>query len=163
MNAGTPLAKSQKLPTWLGAAATSSLSLAAFVKTLTTPYLIPLCAGLTKVVNDAAVLKDLQPQSDFLKTLNGSNPPKQVPYTILAGCADVPPQLAKLAFRMADSVLNQLFGDEHDLVVSQTSMLSLRAGKFPADLLTVHLVPADHFSYWSEPQSADKVVNWLKG
>jgi hypothetical protein len=163
MNAGTVLAKSRNLATWLGAAATTSLGAAAVAKTLLTPYLIPLCAGLSKIANDAAVLKDLQPQSDFLKTLNGSNPPKQVPYTILAGCAEMPPQLAKLTHRLADSVLTQLFGDEHDLVVSQTSMLSLRAGKFPADRLTVHLVPADHFSYWSEPQSADKVVNWLKG
>jgi hypothetical protein len=163
MNAGTLLAKSRNLATWLGAAATTSLGAAAMAKTLLTPYLIPLCAGLSKVVNDAAVLKDLQPQSDFLKALNGSNPPKQVPYTILAGCADMPPQLTKLTRRLADSVLNQVFGDEHDLVVSQTSMLSLREGRFPADRLTVHLVPADHFSYWTEPQSADKVVNWLKG
>jgi hypothetical protein len=163
MNAGTVLAKSRNLATWLGAAATTSLGAAAVAKTLLTPYLIPLCAGLSKVANDAAVLKDLQPQSDFLKTLNGSNPPKQVPYTILAGCAEMPPQLAKLTHRLADSVLTQLFGDEHDLVVSQTSMLSLREGRFPADRLTVHLVSADHFSYWTEPQSADKVINWLKG
>lgn len=154
MNLGTLLAKSQSLVTWLGASA--------MFKTLTVPYLVPLCAGLAKIASDAAVLKDLQPQSEFLKALNGSNPPQQVPYTILAGSAELPVPLSNIARRLADPILTQLFNDVHDLVVSQKSMVTIRDGRVAADRLTVHFVPADHFSYWTEPQSAELVVNWFK-
>lgn len=154
-NTGTLLAKTQQLAAWLGAAASARCVL--------WPQLAPICAGAVKLLSDASVLKDLRPESEFLKLLNASNPAIQVPYTILAGSADLTPEMNNLAKRMADRALTELFSDEHDWVCSQKSMLTVRDGRFPPDRLTVHLVPADHFSYWTEPASAAKVVDWLSG
>ncbi len=153
-NTGTLLAKSQSIARWLG-----TLALA---KCVLVPQLLPLNMAFNKAVNDAAAIRDLQPQSDFLKALNAAKPPAQVPYTILAGVAALPPALAGFLRRMADASLSFLFDDEHDLVCSQTSMISLRNGQFPAEQLKVHVVPADHFTYWSEPITAERVVEWLK-
>jgi len=114
-------------------------------------------------VNDAAAVRDLQPNSDFLKALNASSPPSQVPYTILAGVAELPPALAGFVRRLADKTLALVFDDEHDLMYSQTSMRSIRPGLIPTEKWNVHVVTADHFSYWSEPQTVERVVEWLKG
>ncbi len=153
-NTGTLLAKSQSIARWLG-----TLALA---KCVLVPQLLPLNMAFNKAVNDAAAIRDLQPQSDFLKALNASSPPTQVPYTILAGVAALPPALAGFLRRLADASLSFLFDDEHDMVCSQTSMLSLRNGQFPVEQLQVHVVPADHFTYWSDPSTAERVVEWLK-
>ena len=153
-NTGTLLAKSQSIARWLG-----TLALA---KCVLVPQLLPLNMAFNKAVNDAAAIRDLQPQSDFLKALNAAKPPAQVPYTILAGVAALPPALAGFLRRMADASLSFLLDDEHDMVCSQTSMISLRNGQFPAEQLKVHVVPADHFTYWSEPITAERVVEWLK-
>lgn len=154
-NTGTLLAKSQNIARWLG-----TLALA---KCVLVPQLLPLNMAFNKAVNDAAAIRDLQPQSDFLKALNASNPATQVPYTILSGVAALPPAMAGLLRRMADQTLSLLFADEQDLVCSQTSMLSLRNGTFPVNLLKVHVVPADHFTYWSDPQTTERVVEWIQG
>ena len=153
-NTGTLLAKSQSIARWLG-----TLALA---KCVLVPQLLPLNMAFNKAVNDAAAIRDLQPQSDFLKALNAAKPSAQVPYTILAGVAALPPALTGFLRRMADASLSFLLDDEHDMVCSQTSMISLRNGQFPAEQLKVHVVPADHFTYWSEPITAERVVEWLK-
>lgn len=154
-NAGSILAKSQNIARWLGTLALTKCALV--------PQLLPLNMAFNKVVNDAAAVRDLQPQSDFLKALNASSPPSQVPYTILAGVAELSPALAGFARRLADKTLSLVFDDEHDLLFSQTSMRSIRNGQIPSEKLRVHVVSADHFTYWSDPQSVDRVVEWLKG
>ena len=153
-NTGTLLAKSQSIARWLGTLALAKCALV--------PQLLPLNMAFNKAINDAAAIRDLQPQSDFLKALNASNPPAQVPYTILARVAALPPALAGLLRHLADRSLSFLFDDEHDLVCSQTSMLTLRGGQFPTEKLKVEVVPADHFTYWSESQTAERVVEWLR-
>ena len=153
-NTGTLLAKSHSIARWLG-----TLALA---KCVLVPQLLPLNMAFNKVVHEAATIRDLQPQSDFLKTLNAASPPVQIPYTILAGVAELSPALVGFVRRLADSTLSLLFDDEHDMVCSQTSMHTLRNGKFPPAQLKIHIVPADHFSYWSEPTSSDRVIEWLK-
>ena len=153
-NTGTLLAKSQSFACWLG-----TLDL---LKSVLVPQLMPLSIAFNKVVKDAAVIRDLQPQSDFLKALNAASPPVQIPYTVLAGIAELPPALVGFVRRLADSTLSLLFDDEHDMVCSQTSMHTLRNGKFPLEQLKIHIVPADHFSYWSEATSCDRVVEWLR-
>ncbi len=153
-NTGTMLAQSQKLASWLG-----TLALA---KSALVPYLLPLNLAFNKAVNDAAAVRDLQPNSEFLQSLNASSPPQQPAYTILSGVAQLPPAMAGFVRRLADATLALFLDDEHDLVCSQKSMCTVREGTFPADKLQVQIVPADHFTYWSEPQSADRVVAWLK-
>lgn len=153
-NAGTWLAKSQSIARWLGTLALAKCALV--------PQLLPLNMAFNKAVNDAAAIRDLQPQSDFLKALNAAKPPIQVPYTILAGVAALPPAMAGFLRRMADASLSFLLDDEHDMVCSQTSMTSLRLGQCPAEQLKVHIVPADHFTYWSEQISTERVVEWLQ-
>lgn len=98
-----------------------------------------------------------------MKALNASNPPSQVPYTILAGVAELSPALAGFVRRLADKTLSLVFDDEHDLMYSQTSMRSVRNGNCSAEKLKVHVVTADHFTYWSESQTVARVVEWLKG
>lgn len=153
-NAGTLLAKSQNFAHWLGTLALAKCALV--------PQLLPLNMAFNKAVNDAAAIRDLQPHSDFLKALNATNPPVQVPYTILAGVAALPPEMAGFLRRMADASLSFLFDDEHDMVCRQTSMISLRNGQFPAEQLQIHVVPADHFTYWSDPRTTERVVEWLR-
>jgi len=154
-NTGSLLAKSQNIARWLGTLA--------LTKCMLVPQLLPLNLAFNKAVNDAAAVRDLQPNSDFLKALNASSPPSQVPYTILAGVAELPPALAGFVRRLADKTLALVFDDEHDLMYSQTSMRSIRPGLIPTEKWNVHVVTADHFSYWSEPQTVERVVEWLKG
>ena len=153
-NTGTLLARSHSIACWLGTLALAKCALV--------PQLLPLNMAFNKVVNEAATIRDLQPQSDFLKALNSANPPVQISYTILAGISELSPALVGFVRRLADSTLSLLFDDEHDMVCSQTSMRTLRNGKFPHAQLKIHIVPADHFSYWSEATSCDRVVEWLK-
>ncbi|RLS57867.1 MAG: hypothetical protein DWH91_03660 [Planctomycetota bacterium] len=163
-NTGTFLAKSQNLIQWLG-------TLAAVQSLLTSSGLSPTLAhaasllqmGAMGAINQASAVRDLQPQSEFLKALNASNPPRQVPYTILAGVAELPPAMVGLARRMADSALSMIFDDEHDMFCSQTSMRTLRNGHFPIDCLQIQTVQADHFTYWTEPATAEHVIEWIRG
>lgn len=153
-NTGTLLAKSQKIACWLG-----TLALA---KAMLTPQLLPALLAVNKAINEAAAIRDLQPLSEFLTSLNASMPSVAVHYTLLAGVADLSPELSGFARRLLDKSLSILFDDEHDMVCSQISMQTVRNGQHPPDRLSLTVVSADHFSYWTEATSVNRVMQWLK-
>jgi hypothetical protein len=59
--------------------------------------------------------------------------------------------------------LDTIFSDQNDLVIAVQSMLRVRNGHYPADLLKTAQVNCTHFEYFSNEQSQQQLLTWLKG
>ncbi|RIK40953.1 MAG: hypothetical protein DCC55_13415 [Chloroflexi bacterium] len=163
-NQGTRLADVKRLIPWV-----STLALNGSWASLPPAAL----AGwvLNKAVDDAVGPDDLRPASQFLSDLNLTTKPVTTPYFILAGRNDKPPQIDAAAWRrlqhkvmrLADATLDLIFGDQHDMVINVRSMLGIRNGHYPAELLKTRELACNHFEYFSNKQSHEQFVAWLKG
>lgn len=160
-NAGTKLAKLKQFIPWLG---TILLNQAG-----PTPPTVIASWVLKKVTDDAKGGADLIPDSPFYQELNGSTKPAKVPYYILAGRHDLPKdyrsawdRVAKTLVGAADAGLDMLFGDQHDMVINVHSMLQVRNGNYPLDLLETQVLPCNHFQYFASKEGQAKLLAWLK-
>lgn len=152
-NRGTPLALSQNLAKWLGTIA--------LTKTALMPVWLAVNMAFNKAVGDLLAIRDLQPASEFLASLKTAKTKPTAAYTILAGSADESHLLGPWVRRLADTAIDLLLDDEHDLVCTHASMTKVRDGDYPAELLKVEFARADHFSYWTEPTAVEHAVRWL--
>jgi hypothetical protein len=159
-NQGTLLAEAKRLVPWIG---TLLLNQAG-----PTPPAVVASWALKKIAGDALGVDDLRPGSEFLQRLNGSNQPARVPYRILAGRHDPPDafknvwdRLAKTLVKAADAGLDMLFGDQHDLVINVHSMLTVRNGTYPANLLRTQILPCNHFHYFDSAEGRESLAAWL--
>jgi len=164
-NTGTILVRGKKLVPLLGTLITN----------LTGPTLISLVVGwaLKKITDDAKSLDDLDPDSDFLKQLNSSTSDAKVPYYIMAGRNELPPdgetfwkRLYLAAAKLSDAALDLFFNDQHDMVLSVHSMSTVREGKYPSELLKVQVLPCHHYAYLSPTYFAEQgninpLLEWL--
>jgi hypothetical protein len=161
-NMGTRLAELKRLVPWIG---TLLLNQAG-----PTPPAVIASWALKKVTNDAVGGDDLRPSSDFYKQLNETDKPAKVPYYILAGRHDLSTEyknvwdrLAKTLVGAADAGLDTFFGDQHDMVINVQSMLKVRNGNYPLDLLETQVIPCNHFDYFNSQEGQAKLLAWLKG
>ncbi len=161
-NQGTRLAEAKRLVPWLG---TLLLNQAG-----PTPPTVIASWALKKVADDAKGGGDLRPGSEFYQALNGATTEATVPYYILAGRHDLATEfrsvwerLTKTLVGAADAGLDMLFGDQHDMVIPVASMLKVRDGTYPVDLLATQVLPCNHFQYFSDDQSLAALLGWLKG
>jgi len=161
-NQGTRLAAARKLVPWLSTLAVNGVA--------NIPPAAAAAWVLNKVAEDGAGGEDLQPDSDFLQQLNGSNEAARVPYFVLAGtneisadAADFWQRLWRQLERGVDAGLDALFQDQNDLVIDVPSMLTVRNGNYRADLLHTRVVGCNHFEYFrlNEPQT--QLLTWLRG
>jgi hypothetical protein len=163
-NQGTRLADVKKLIPWL-----STLALNGSWGSL--PPAVVAGWVLDRVTNDAVGPEDLRPSSQLLRELNASNKPVRVPYFILAGRNDTPAtvnagawtRLKQKVMQGVDMALDQLFGGQNDMVIDVASMLGVRDGQFPAQLLKTLEVSCNHFGYFATPESQAQWVAWMKG
>lgn len=160
-NMGTKLAEIKRLVPWLG---TLLLNQAG-----PTPPTIIASWVLKKVADDAKGGGDLAPGSEFYQQLNGSDKPAKVPYYILAGRHDLPTEykniwdrVAKTLVGAADAGLDMLFGDQHDMVINVQSMLTVRDGNYPVNLLLTKVLPCNHFQYFGSEEGKKTLWEWLK-
>ncbi len=160
-NQGTRLAEAKRLVPWLG---TLLLNQAG-----PTPPSVIASWALKKVADDAVGGDDLRPGSDFLRQLNESDEPATVPYYILAGRHQLPTEyqnawdrVAKTLVSAADAGLDLLFGDQHDMVINVQSMLKVRNGNYPVDLLAMKVLPCNHFHYFGSAEGQATLLAWLK-
>ncbi|CAN5596433.1 hypothetical protein BH10CHL1_BH10CHL1_25260 [soil metagenome] len=161
-NQGTRLADAKKLIPWLA------------TLLLNQPSAIPpaLLAGwvLNKISEDAVGIGDLQPSSQIIQELNTSNKPVKIAYFILAGDNTLTPlakniwdRLRQKLMQGVDQGLDLIFDDENDTVINVKSMLGVRNGHYPANLLMTKEVPCDHFSYFATETSQQQLVSWING
>jgi hypothetical protein len=160
-NSGSRLAEAKRLVPWIG---TLLLNHAG-----PTPPAVIASWVLKKVTDDAVGGDDLRPSSDFIKQLNTIDQPAKVPYYILAGRNELTPaegdvwnRLARTLLGSADAGLDMLFGDQHDLVINVQSMLTVRNGDYPVNLLYKQLLPCNHFQYFGSREGQAKLLEWLK-
>lgn len=160
-NQGTRLAEAKRLVPWLG---TLLLNQAG-----PTPPALIASWVLKKVSDDALGGDDLRPGSEFYKQLNGSDQPAKVPYYLLAGRHDLPTtyknawdRVAKTLTGAVDAGLDMLFGDQHDMVINLQSMLTVRNGAYPAELLRQRVLGCDHFNYFAAAEGQAQLLAWLK-
>jgi len=161
-NQGTRLADVKRLIPWLG---TLLLNQAG-----PTPPTVIASWALKKVTDDGVGGEDLRPGSDFYQDLNGSDQAARVTYFILAGRHDLSTDYRNLWDRVVKSLvaagdytLDTLFGQQHDMVIPLPSMLTVRDGAYPEELLKSEVLPCNHFQYFSSAEGQEKLLAWLKG
>jgi pimeloyl-ACP methyl ester carboxylesterase len=159
-NLGTRLAEARCLVPWIGTLLINQAGPA--------PPTIIASWALKKISDDGVGPDDLRPGSGFLQQLNASTTEVMVPYYILAGRNEIPPEAEgawdRFRLRMdqgTDAALDYIFGDENDLVVDIRSMLTVRGGHYPRDLLHTQLVPCNHFGYFSTSEAQGQLLRWL--
>ncbi|MCP4699460.1 MAG: hypothetical protein GY862_21830, partial [Gammaproteobacteria bacterium] len=125
--------------------------------------------ALKKISKHAIGLEDLRPDSDFLKKLNNPEGKAEIPYFILAGDNPIPPAeqgaWKRFTHQFAqglDKSLDFLFGDQHDLVISVNSMVTVRGGQYPAEYLQTKRVPCNHFEYFANEEARGQLAEWVK-
>ncbi len=162
-NGGTRLAEVKKFVPWV---TTLALNNAAWW----TPAAIGGWA-LQKLAEDGVAVEDLRPNSSILHDLNHSTKPVTTPYFILVGQNNKPPHLDATAWERlkqkvlgsVDVALDTFFSDQNDLVIAVQSMLGVRNGQYPANLLKTALVNCTHFEYFTTEESQQQLLTWLKG
>ena len=162
-NGGTRLAEIKKFVPWV---TTLALNNAAW-------WTPPAIGGwaLQKLAEDGVAVEDLRPNSSILHDLNQSTKPVTTPYFILAGQNDKPlhwdattwERLKHKVLGGVDVAMDTIFSDQNDLVIAVQSMLHVRNGHYPADLLKTAQVNCTHFEYFSNEQSQQQLLTWLKG
>ncbi len=161
-NQGTRLAEAKKYVSWVTTLALNQVA-------LWTPTAI---GGwiLHKAAEDALGPEDMRPNAQILHDLNTSTKQSKVPYFILAGHNDRPLHLDATAWqrlkykvmRDVDVALDELFGDQNDLVIAMQSMLGVRNGQYPAELLKSAKMACTHFEYFTYDRSRQQLIAWLR-
>jgi len=102
--------------------------------------------------------------------LNATTGVAKVSYYCLAGSYRIPDNARGLwqrlwnRFRQGLSAsLEFVFDDDNDLVVSITSVQTVREGRYPTELLVRAVVPCSHVAYFSNPQAEQQLATWLQG
>jgi hypothetical protein len=161
-NQGTRLADAKQLIPWLS---TLLLNQAGWI-----PPAILADWVLNKANDEAVGPEDLRSSSSVVQELNDSTKPIKVPYFILAGDNKLTPEAKNILDRLGQKVLqgvdislDLIFGDQNDKVIGLKSMLGLRNGHYPANLLKTKEVTCDHFGYFATADSQQQLIEWVKG
>ena len=122
-----------------------------------------------KRIGDGKGTADLQPTSDFLKTLNASDSTPQTHYFALAGTGPTSggkrDSWSRFVCQSIDATLSAiptLFESAHDMLVDIQSATEIRNGKYPGDLMESKCVPGSHFEYFQNPAAWDQLCEWIK-
>jgi len=161
-NSGTRLAELKKFVPWV---TTLALNNAA--------WWTPAAIGgwsLQKLAEDGVAVEDLRPNAPILHDLNHSTKPVTTPYFILVGQNNKPLHLDATAWERlkqkvlgsVDVALDTFFSDQNDLVIAVQSMMGVRNGQYPAGLLKTAQVNCTHFEYFTNEQSQQQLLTWLK-
>ena len=157
---GTPIAHATRLAPILGTLAMNSVfpGATAVVGTF-----------IGKRIGDGKGTADLQPTSDFLKTLNASDSTPQTHYFALAGTGPTSggkrDSWSRFVCQSIDATLSAiptLFESAHDMLVDIQSATEIRNGKYPGDLMESKCVPGSHFEYFQNPAAWDQLCEWIK-
>jgi pimeloyl-ACP methyl ester carboxylesterase len=161
-NQGTVLASAKRLVPWLGTLLLNS--------TLSSPPGLLASWALKRASDDGVGVDDLCPGSESLRALNAATGEARVRYYCLTGSYQLPNDAKILWRRLWSSFrkglkasLDFVFDDANDLVVSLTSMQTVREGRYPAELLVRAVVPCSHVAYFSDPQAEQQLASWLRG
>lgn len=156
---GTPVADAVTLVRWLGLLLLNQAGLSAAV--------IMAGLGLEKVTRDAIGPRQMRVKSPFLKRLHQPQKRVRTHYTLLAGRNADPvmgaAQWARVRSFLSlvlDRALDQVFDDDHDLVVSNSSVFQLRSDIQAS--VDVHVVDCHHFAFLTESSSRAQLVQWLR-
>lgn len=162
-NQGSPYGSLYEMATPLLANAVNG---AAFVQ----PYIIPLRVVGKFMDKMFTTLKEMNPDSDFLKELNDESDPG-IPYTIIAGNTQlIAPKQQEQQLGLIKKVMNRfksrghydaldllLFKAPNDIAVSTESISVIPGGdnrQFPPTVLTC---ACDHISYFGDPAGLDSM------
>jgi hypothetical protein len=66
--------------------------------------------------------------------------------------------LNRIAQKVLDKSLDELFGEQNDLVVGLSSMKRVRLGAYPK--LQVEVLPCNHFQYFQSPEGKKAIRRW---
>lgn len=161
-NGGTRLAEIKKFVPWVTTLALNNVA-----------WWTPAAIGgwaLQKLAEDGVAVEDLRPNSPILRDLNTSTKAVTTPYFILAGQNDKPLHLDATAWQRlkhkvlggVDVAMDAIFSDQNDLVIAVQSMLGVRNGHYPAELLKTAQVNCTHFEYFTSEESQQRLLTWLK-
>ncbi|MCE7984845.1 MAG: caspase family protein [Caldilinea sp. CFX5] len=161
-NGGTRLAEIKKFVPWVTTLALNDVA-----------FWTPAAIGgwaLQKLAEDGIAVEDLRPNSPILHDLNTSTKAVTTPYFILAGQNDKPLHLDATAWQRlkhkvlgrVDVAMDALFSDQNDLVIAVKSMVGVRNGQYPAHLLKTAQINCTHFEYFTNEQSQQRLLTWLK-
>ena len=118
-----------------------------------------LTRGIKYLDADASAIADLVPKSEFLKSLDAAGKPDSVTYNILAGDYD-PSRAADRWYsafaKMADTGLDWLFKDKHDLFANTASITKVSGKNIDIRRVTCH-----HFGYFHDEGSGQILKTWL--
>ncbi|MGB3754776.1 MAG: caspase family protein [Rivularia sp. (in: cyanobacteria)] len=110
-------------------------------------------------------LDQMQPGSDFLKSLAAS-PDPGIPYSIIAGNNSMGSvmndtnKLQRLMQKMRNKSINlAFFGQPNDIAVTVTSITSVNIARVPQP--QIHKVSCDHMSYFSDSEGLTALVTAL--
>ncbi|MFB2894652.1 caspase family protein [Aerosakkonemataceae cyanobacterium BLCC-F50] len=108
---------------------------------------------------------DLTVNSPILDRLNALKEPSNVPYLVLAGenqlSEEEHDRLNRLAQKLLDRTLDNLFGEQNDIAVGLSSMRGVRGGAYSN--LRVEVLDCDHFHYFQTLQGREAVKRWVIG
>lgn len=155
-NEGTKLAEMKRYLTWL---LTVAINQAA-------PIAPTLLAGwiVGKVSDDAVGAADLHPASAILEELNRGDGALHRRYHVLAGdYSETDEKRAawkRMASKLSDRAADLYFKDDNDLVIDVASMRG--SGRFRPDPVRVATVACDHFGYFSNPESVERMLGWMR-
>jgi hypothetical protein len=129
---------------------------------------IPLLGSLNWPVKylyeQGVALADLAVDSPLTTKLNRLEAPSNVPYLVLAGKYQQneaePNRVKRLATKIFDKGLYELFGEDNDIAIGLRSMLGLRDQDYP--LLTAETLPCDHFQYYVTPEGQQAIERWAR-
>ncbi|WP_197283479.1 caspase family protein [Mycobacterium sp. Marseille-P9652] len=128
------------------------------------PLLGSLNWPLKYLYEQGVALADLAVDSPLTTKLNRLEAPSNVPYLVLAGKnlqnEAEPNRVKRLATKIFDKGLYELFGDDNDIAIGLTSMLGLRDHAYP--LLTAETLPCDHFQYYATPEGQQAIQRWAQ-
>jgi hypothetical protein len=160
-NQGTVLASAKRLVLWLGTLLLNT--------TLPTPPALLANWALKRVSDDALGIDDLCPGSQALQSLNSASGAPSVLYYCLGGAYRVPDNARGLWQRLwnrfregISSSMDFIFDDANDLVVSITSVQTVREGRYPTELLVRAVVPCSHVAYFSNQEAEQQLAAWLQ-
>lgn len=106
---------------------------------------------------------DLTVNSAILDKLNALKEPSNVSYLVLAGDNQLSEvehnRLNRLAQKVLDKTLDNLFGEPNDIAVGLSSMCGVRKGAYSK--LTVKILDCDHFHYFQNCQGRATIKQWV--
>ena len=108
-------------------------------------------------------ITDLAIGSEFLRKLNKTDAPSNVPYLVLAGKGTQfeteRDRLDRIARKVLGTLPGDFLGDDHDLVVGLSSQRSVHDETHPN--LTIKELPCNHFDYYGLPQARQFIKEWI--